>query len=197
MISLPSQFSLRLPGWADSLQLDPGLCYATHSERMEFVLGLVLHNIENGTGGPFAAAVFEIETGRLFSFGVNVVEASNCSHAHAEMMALGLAQQRAGTWNLSKTGLPSLQLVSSAEPCAMCFGAIPWSGIRSLVYGARCSDTEQFGFDEGEKSSAWAHALQKRGIEVIPDVLRDQARQLFEEYLKKGGMIYNPLHPST
>jgi len=74
----------------------------------------------------------------------------------------------------------------------MCFGAVPWSGVRSLVCGARKSDAEAAGFDEGEKPANWTQALQERGIQVEQDVLRAEAAAIFDLYRESGGEIYNP-----
>jgi hypothetical protein len=41
----------------------------------------------------------------------------------------------------------------------MCFGAIPWSGRRRLVSGARSSDAEDIGFDEGPKRRVGGKSL--------------------------------------
>ena len=192
MTWLPNRFSLQLPTWVSSLKLDEEQTYNSLEDRMELVLRLADCNIVADSGGPFAAAIFAMDSGKLFSIGINIVQTAQCSLAHAEIMALALAHQRAGNWDLSHASLPPLQLVSSAEPCAMCYGAIPWSGIRSLVYGARCADTERFGFDEGEKPADWVASLQKRGVQVTSDVLRDEAIQLFQHYQQREGRIYNP-----
>ena len=71
------------------------------------------------------------------------------SLAHAEMVAVSLAQSAIGNWNLGSTG--DAQLVTSCEPCAMCFGAVPWSGVSSIIWGASKEDAEERGFDEGDK----------------------------------------------
>ena len=81
---------------------------------------------------------------------------------------------------------------ATTEPCAMCFGAVPWSGINELVCGARKDDAESAGFDEGDKPDGWQGALKLRGINVQTDVLREQAAAVFEQYLASGGEIYNP-----
>jgi tRNA(Arg) A34 adenosine deaminase TadA len=52
-------------------------------------------------------------------------------------------------------------MVVSTEPCALCLGAIPWSGIRRLVCGARDEDARSIGFDEGEKVPYWIGAFGK------------------------------------
>jgi tRNA(Arg) A34 adenosine deaminase TadA len=158
---------------------------------MEFAIELARKNIEHETGGPFGAAVFEAESGRLISIGMNLVEASSCSLAHAEMMAIALAQQAIGSFDLGKEGV-ARELVTSTEPCAMCLGVIPWSGLKRVVCGARGKDACEIGFDEGAKPHNWVASLKQRGIEVVRDVLRREARAVLQEYLKSGGLIYNP-----
>lgn len=159
---------------------------------MRFVIELARRNIEHCTGGPFGAAVFEAQSGRVVGVGVNLVETSNCSLAHAEMIAIALAQQTAGGYDLGAQGLPRHELVTSTEPCAMCLGAIPWSGLRRVVCGARGEDAAAIGFDEGAKPADWVGELRRRGIEVVRDVLREEARAVLQQYANAGGLIYNP-----
>lgn len=158
---------------------------------MRFVIGLALTNIVTDTGGPFGAAVFETETGRLISIGVNLVASSRCSLAHAEMVALANAHAALGHFDLGAPGMPRMELVSSCEPCAMCYGAIPWSGVRKVLCGARAWDASAIGFDEGTKPSNWIAALKKRGISVRRDLCRDEAIAVLRCYRKAGGKIYN------
>ncbi len=159
-------------------------------DRMEFVINLARLNVQYKTGGPFAAAVFDA-SGRLVSAGVNLVETSACSILHAEMIAIALAQKAVGRYDLSDGGRLAYQLVSSTEPCAMCFGAVPWSGVNSLACGARDADARAIGFDEGPKMTQWQPALEERGITVLRDLLRNEAAAVLQEYLASGGTIYN------
>lgn len=159
-------------------------------DRMRFVLDLARENIAAG-GGPFAAAVFEHGSGRLLAAGVNRVVASGYSCAHAEMIALTLAQRRLGHYDLGAASFPACELVSSAEPCLMCLGAVLWSGVRVLSFGARGEDVTAQGFDEGPKPADWIGELRRRGIEVHPDVLRDEAHEVLRAYQAAGGLIYN------
>jgi tRNA(Arg) A34 adenosine deaminase TadA len=101
-----------------------------------------------------------------------------------------MAQQALGTWNLGADS--RVELVTSCEPCAMCYGAVPWSGVKHLVCGARKEDAEAAGFDEGDKPEDWQKSLTRRGIEVISGVLRDEAAEVFEHYKQNSGVIYNP-----
>jgi len=148
-------------------------------------------------GGPFAAAIFEEQTGRLVAPGVNLVVPLNCSLAHAEMVAIAIAQQKVGTFDLGMGGMPALQLVTSTEPCAMCLGAVPWSGVRSIACSARGEDAEKIGFDEGVKPISWVEGMLRREITVIRDVLRDKGIAVLAEYADLGGIIYNGRQAAT
>ena len=163
-----------------------------HAEdRMRFVLSLARQNIA-AEGGPFAAAVFEHDSGRLLAAGANRVISSGYSCAHAEILALSLAQRRLKHYDLGRsTSSQACELVSSAEPCVMCLGAVLWSGVRHLSYGARGEDVSALGFDEGPKPPDWIGELRRRGIEVSSDVLRDEACVILREYQAAGRPIYN------
>jgi tRNA(Arg) A34 adenosine deaminase TadA len=116
---------------------------------------------------------------------------SNCCIVHAEMVAIMIAQQVMGSYDLAAEGLPPCEMVVSTEPCAMCLGAIPWSGIRRLVCAARDEDARSIGFDEGAKVPDWAASLEERNITVLRDVCRPEAGEVLRAYLESGGIIYN------
>ena len=182
---------LRLPDWLDAFLPPVDRVYASREERMGLVIDLARQNIQRGTGGPFAAAVFDLDTRQLLAPGVNLVVDGHCSVAHAELVALMLAQQLRGSHNLGGPSLPPCELVTTTEPCAMCLGALPWSGIVSLVCGARDEDARAIGFDEGDKPRDWPATLQRRGIAVYRDVCGPQARAVLQQYRDRGGPIYN------
>ena len=149
-------------------------------------------NIEQQTGGPFAAGVFETESGRLVTIGVNRVIASNYSSAHAEVIALSLAQKQLGSFDLGASNMPSYQLVVNWRPCAMCYGALIWSGVQSLVIAGSGPELEQItGFDEGPIHPEWEYELLKRGITTTNNVLGDQACEVFQQFRQSGQLIYN------
>lgn len=184
-MTLPRDWDLHLPDWAaDTIAGHPGP-YDDES-AMALAIALGRAGAGHGAGGPFGATV--LDGRRLVSAGANLVFASGASMAHAEMVALALAQRALGAPDLSRFG--DLTLVSSAEPCAMCQGALPWSGIRRVVIGARDTDVRAVGFDEGAKPARWVEALEARGIAVTRDVLRDEAARALAEYAEGGGAIY-------
>ncbi|MDL1901888.1 nucleoside deaminase [Anaerolineae bacterium CFX9] len=149
-------------------------------------------NFERGTGGPFAAGVFERDTGRVIVIGVNRVVPHNCSSAHAEVMTLSLAQQILGSYDLGGPGMPVYQFVVNWRPCVMCFGATLWSGIRSLAIAGSGPELEQItGFDEGPIHPDWENELAKRGIELINNVLRDEAIAVYRDFAASRALVYN------
>jgi tRNA(Arg) A34 adenosine deaminase TadA len=185
------RIELGLPAWVEPFLAGQGEVFVSDEARMRLAIDLARGNAGHGTGGPFGAAIFETATGRLISVGVNLVETSHCSMAHAEMVAIALAQCTLGHYDLGGQDRPACELVTSTEPCAMCLGAIPWSGVRRVVCGARGEEACEIGFDEGAKPADWAGELRKRGIEVVRDVLREEARAVLRGYAQAGGTIYN------
>lgn len=183
--------TLRLPAWIEDVLPDSAATYSTDQDRMALAIELARQNVRRGTGGPFGAAIFDATTHTLVAAGVNLVTSQGCSVAHAETLAIMFAQRRLGTHDLAATGRPPHELATSAVPCAMCLGAIPWSGIRRVVCGAREEDVRAVGFDEGDKPAEWAQKLQARGITVIQDVRRAEAAEVLGEYARRGGPIYN------
>ena len=77
-----SRLIWELPGWAESIASEPGRAFESIEARMGFAIELAKRNVEERTGGPFGAAVFEADGGKLVSVGVNLVEPSHCSLAH-------------------------------------------------------------------------------------------------------------------
>lgn len=161
------------------------------SERMRYVISASKQNVINNTGGPFAAAIFEVESGELVSIGVNLVTTERLSILHAEIVAIALAQRKLCTYDLGGKLMPRHELIASTEPCAMCFGAIPWSGVRHVVTAAQDKDARSIGFDEGPKPEDWIKELENRGIKVTPNIERDLARTVLQYYVECDGHIYN------
>lgn len=186
------EINLKLPQWAEKELQNMPTHFRTLEERMAAVVDFSRKNYQNQTGGPFAAGVFEKESGRMVVIGVNRVVPSKCSSAHAEVMALSLAQKMLGTWDLGAPGMPTHQLVVNWRPCAMCYGAVIWSGVRSLVVAGSGPELEEItGFDEGPVPADWQGELEKRGIELVDGVLTDQATRVFQEFADSGALVYN------
>ena len=191
-MSEPS-LTLTMPEWAAAEVEDLPDRLVPVEERMRQVIRFSRLNFERGTGGPFAAAVFERDSGRLVAVGVNRVVANNCSSAHAEVMALSFAQLALGGWDLGAEELPAHQLVVNWRPCSMCYGAVLWSGVRSLAIAGSGRDLEELtGFDEGPLRTDWREQLERRGIEVVDGILREEACAVFRAFGESAAQVYNP-----
>jgi tRNA(Arg) A34 adenosine deaminase TadA len=187
-----TKFELSLPDWAIEILGAAPARLATDEARMRWVIGLARTNFVRDTGGPFAAAVFEQESGRVVSIGVNRVVSGRCSSAHAEVMALSLAQQALAGHDLGGPGQPAHEVVINWAPCAMCCGAICWSGVRSVVIAGSGAEMEALtGFDEGPIHPNWADELRRRGIAVRDGLLRAEALAAFREFATSGRPVYN------
>lgn len=68
---------------------------------------------------------------RIIARAYNQVERLNDVTAHAEMLAITAAQNHLGSRYLDQC-----TLYVTLEPCAMCGGALYWSQLQKLVYGA-------------------------------------------------------------
>ena len=186
------QFQIDLPDWAIAEQAKLPKMMPTIEERMSHVIRFSQLNVEHDTGGPFAAGVFEKESGKLIVMGVNRVVPTNCSSAHAEVVTISLAQKILGTFDLGGPDMPVYQLVVNWRPCVMCYGALHWSGIRSLSIAGGGSEVEEItGFDEGPIHPNWREELEKNGIEVQIGVKKAEALEVFKAYKAAGRLVYN------
>jgi tRNA(Arg) A34 adenosine deaminase TadA len=186
----PTSVSLSLPDWIH--ELGPRLREPCPSDqdKMRLALELAARNIAERTGGPFGAAIFDSRTGAVISVGVNRVVPLHNSTAHAEMMAFMLAQCRLHSHRLNATR-HHFVMATSAQPCAMCYGASVWAGIDRILIGARREDVESLTeFDEGPMPRNWIQGLRRRGISVTRDVLRKEARAVLAEYEARIGQTY-------
>lgn len=184
----PLSAQILLPDWWSDAVGDH-VVVTSPDAQMAFAIGLAERNVNAQTGGPFGSAIFHTDSGRLIAAGVNLVVAASMATAHAEMVAIAMAGIAIGNHDLASIG--DTQLVATTEPCAMCLGALGWSGVTSAVFGARDEDARAVGFDEGTKPADWPEALNAAGIAVTRDVRRWEAATVLQRYAESGGMIYN------
>lgn len=176
--------AIELPDWL--AELNRSALRVDAEAAMRLAIDTAEHNIDDG-GGPFGAVVVNAD-GEVLGIGANRVVPAGASFLHAEMLALLLAQRRLGTHDLSRDG--PVTLFSSCEPCAMCLGALPFSGIAGLVCGAREADARAAGFDEGAKPADWIAALEQRGITVTTGFHAPAASASLQRFRRIGGAPY-------
>ena len=185
---LYAQVHLTLPAWIHEV-VDTSLVYPGDEAKVALAIELSRLNVDAKTGGPFGAVVFGPDD-RVIAAGVNRVVPHSTSLAHAENMAYMLAQQRLQTPRLNAVMAP-VTLATSSQPCCQCYGATIWAGIDRLLIGARAEDVmELTEFDEGPLPADWIGELERRGIAVTRDVLRQDAREVLRAYGHGGGERY-------
>lgn len=188
---LATGYTMTLPDWlVDQIDELPREL-STLERRMTLVNLLADRNWREGGGGPFAAIVVDDDSGELVSVGVNVVLGTGITSGHAEVMALALAQQALGRWDLGADGA-NLSLIVNWRPCVQCYGATMWSGVRSLVVAGHGPLLEELtGFDEGPVVDDWIAQFERRGIAVTTDVERDAAIEVYRAYGASNALVYN------
>ena len=185
---MKTQIEIALPEWFAEVVSAPPPC-PDDEAKLRLVIGLAMRNVEERSGGPFGAAIFDGD-GRLVAAGVNRVLPETCSAAHAELLAMVGAQRRLGRNRLNGTG-ERFVLATSAQPCCQCYGACVWAGIDELLIGARGADVMELSeFDEGPLPADWIGELERRGIAVRRDILREEACEVFRRYATLGGPHY-------
>lgn len=186
---LYAQVHLTLPAWVHDVA-EPGQRVPGDAAKVALAIELARRNVAEGSGGPFGAAVFGADDA-LVAVGVNRVVPQNTSLAHAENMAFMLAQQRVQSFRLNAVLASPVTLATSAQPCCQCYGAAVWAGIDRLLIGARAEDVMALtSFDEGPLPADWAGELERRGIEVVRDVHREQACAALRAYGEGAGAHY-------
>ncbi len=189
--TLPTSIRFELPDWVTKRARAAGVC-SSDEERVELAITLARENVERGTGGPFGAAVFARENGALIAVGVNLVEPQSNAALHAEVVALMLAQQAVSSFTLaSPPCAQSYVLATSCAPCAMCLGAVHWSGVSRVLAGATRDDAAEIGFDEGPVFPESIAYLERNGVEFVQGIARASARLVLQRYFSLGRSLYN------
>lgn len=118
---------------------------------------------------PVGAVI--VADGRIIARGYNLTERLNDPTAHAEMQAI-----TSGTEFLGGKYLRDCTLYVTLEPCPMCAGALYWSQITRIVYGAK---------DEKRGYSLISSKLLHPKTEVIGGVLGEECGKLMTDFFKK------------
>ena len=113
---------------------------------------------------------------KIISRGFNQVETLNDSTAHAEIIALTSAFNFLGS-----KYLPEATIYVTIEPCTMCCGALYWSKIGRLVYGA--TDLKHGGLSLS-RSAKIGNPLHPKTT-VTKDILQLECSSIVKDFFKK------------
>ena len=108
--------------------------------------------------------------GRVIGSGHNMTERLHDATAHAEMIAITAATESVGAKYLQ-----DCTLYVTVEPCPMCAGALNWSQVGRIVYGAP---------DPRRGYSLYSPCLLHPRTEVLSGVLSEQCARLMTDFFK-------------
>ena len=117
---------------------------------------------------PIGAVV--VCRGRIIGKGHNMTERLNDPTAHAEMIAITAATEAMGGKYLNDCAL-----YVTVEPCPMCAGALAWSQVGRVVYGA--SDPKR-GF------SLFSPSLMHPKTEITSGILEEECGALVSDFFR-------------
>ena len=117
---------------------------------------------------PIGAVI--VSRGRILGSGHNMTERLHDATAHAEMIAITAATEAVGAKYLN-----DCPLYVTVEPCPMCAGALNWSQIGRIVYGAP---------DPRRGYSLYTPALLHPKTEVLQGVLSEACAALVTDFFK-------------
>lgn len=110
---------------------------------------------------------------KIIARGYNQVEKLNDCTAHAEIIALTSAFNYLGSKYLMDASI-----YVTVEPCLMCAGALYWSKIGNICYGA---DDEKNGYKRITKDVSPFHPKTK----LIKNLLQDECRLLMQNFFSR------------
>ena len=108
---------------------------------------------------------------RIIARAHNLTEKLNDVTAHAEMQAITAAANLLGGKYLN-----DCVLYVTLEPCVMCAGALGWSQMGKIVYGAQ---------DEKRGYNKYADKALHPKTEVLGGVLETECRELMQEFFRQ------------
>src|SRR5262249_28732305 len=126
---------------------------------------------------PFGALL--AKNGQIVVEAENTIFTGHDLTNHAEMNLVRLALQHYDPAFLAKC-----VLYSSTEPCAMCAGAIYWSGIGTVVYACSSPRLAEFAGAGLEIRSHDVFAGGAQPVTVVGPVLENEATQVHAHYWK-------------
>ena len=128
---------------------------------------------------PFGCCI--VRGGEVLARAHNEVWARTDITAHAEVLALRRACERAGDVHLR-----GAVLYTTTEPCPMCFSAAHWAAVERVVYGARIPDAVRAGFRELSIPAEDMARLGGSSVRVQGGLLAGECAALFEAWLASG-----------
>ncbi|MCL6501401.1 MAG: nucleoside deaminase [Pirellulales bacterium] len=128
---------------------------------------------------PFGCAIWH--AGRVLAVEHNRVWETCDVTAHAEIVGLRSACRAQGNFLL-----PGGMAATTCEPCPMCMAALHWARLDTVYYGASIADAAAAGFNELRVPAAELLRLGGSTVKLIPGLLADECRGLFQLWRSTG-----------
>jgi guanine deaminase len=141
---------------------------------MELAISEAKKNLKSMHGGPFGACI--VKDDKVIALAHNTV-LKNDATCHAEINAIRIASKKIKSFDLT-----GCIIYSTTEPCPMCFSAIHWARIDTVVFGTTIQDAQRIGFNELKISSAMLKSLGKSKVKLVKSKLLKECRQLFSDW---------------
>ena len=130
---------------------------------------------------PYGAII--VRNGEIIGRSDSDVPVSNTAYSHAELRAIEDAMEHLGG-HLCAEGGKDCIIYSSCEPCAMCMGAILYTGISKLVYAATLEDSKECVNEILVKAKDIVNNCKNRKIEIVSEINREKAVEVLKKFNK-------------
>ncbi len=143
------------------------LLQPSHEDYMRHALNEARKAFDKGEVPVGAVIVYK---NRIIAKAHNLTEQLNDTTAHAEMQAITAATNRIGGKYLN-----DCTLYVTLEPCVMCVGALAWSQLGNLVFGA---------YDDTRGFSRFSPSLLHKRTQTIGGILEEECGAILKDFFK-------------
>jgi tRNA(Arg) A34 adenosine deaminase TadA len=126
---------------------------------------------------PFGALLVVGDELLLSAENTGITDANPTCHAETNLVQKAIR-------NLSREQIAEAALYTSAEPCAMCTGAIYWAGIRTVVYALPCEELARLGRGSFAIPCRELFGRASEKVDVAGPFLIEEARKVHENFWK-------------
>lgn len=154
------------------------MAYQPSEKFMQMAIDKTREGVLSGQT-PFGACV--VKDGKVVACEHNTVWRDTDITSHGEVHTIRAACKALGSIDLS-----GCILYSTCEPCPMCFSAIHWARIDTVVYGATIADAQDAGFNELTISNEKMKEFGGSPVNFISGFMRDENVALFKLWKEQG-----------
>ncbi len=151
-------------------------------KHMKLAIEIAKKGVKRGQT-PFGCVI--VKDNKVIATGHNEVWKHTDITAHAEIVAIRKACKK-----LKQIHLTGCELYSTVEPCPMCYSAMHWARIPTIIYGASIKDAKQYGFNEMKISNTMLKKLTNSKVKIVKGYMKEDCLKLFKLWKKMSGRSY-------